>query len=47
MYNTTNTYDIYNEKNVLGTLFFVCLGICCLMICSCDRICKNANNTSI
>ena len=44
MYNTTNTYDIYNEKNVLGTLLFICLGICCIMICCSDRICGYTNN---
>ena len=41
MYNETNIYDIHNEKNIIGGLFFICFGICCLIICCSDKMCGN------
>ena len=46
MYNTTNTYHMNSEKNIIGGLIFTCFGICCIMICCSDKICGKNDNRS-
>ena len=44
MENMTDTNIYHSEANIVGAIFFICFGICCIIICCSDKICAKTNN---